>query len=575
MCTVLFFLLASFSLAHAQDAKKVTTTFNEDFEIRYYVVDDRLPDPDDVPVLNYVEQVNRLNATVATGSWALETQIDEVALFANQYYLNDELRSERTLVDDDIFNPMPGISYATVEKLRAKYEKPAVVLTLGDTYAAFGRGIALNVNRNVDIDLDTSIQGVKALFRPGAWDITAVAGQLNRQQVFQDNTNAPGALAGVFGDFRHTVGGLRVERFGLGPANIGVHGVAYDFVDEHGWTAGFSELGTAPDAVIGGATAEINGVAGVDWYVEADVFGFPTDVLPATSEEVQDKPGLAAYLSAAFYPGKTTWLIEAKRYSQAERVNGVLTPEFYEVAVAPTLEYEREITEDSSATVNSDDLWGTRVRVDYTLKPGELIPYASVALFRDLDVGALHFNTTPETVVHPVLGVEYIRDEFSAIINGGYRIDVRDEGLSRRNRGALPGPDDSDRHLHSDASIRFPVGAKLAGEAQVAGEAVQWGVNPIGQQSDYWEIETGWTLQRGSAVALTWFTDYTTNTLLDSTGNLSERAYGAVEVQVKPTSAMTLKAFYGAYKAGLRCSGGQCRVLPGFDGTRFSVNGTF
>ena len=43
----------------------------------------------------------------------------------------------------------------------------------------------------------------------------------------------------IYGDLRPTVGGLRVERFGLGPASIGLHGVAYDFVTESGWTSGF------------------------------------------------------------------------------------------------------------------------------------------------------------------------------------------------------------------------------------------------------------------------------------------------------------------------------------------------
>jgi len=553
----------------AEDDKKVTTTFNDDFEIRYYVLDDRLPDPDDVAVFNYVEQVNRLNATVAFGAWAMETQVDEVALFANQYRLDGELRPERTLVSDDIFSPLPGFSYATVEKIRARYEKPAVVFTVGDTYAAFGRGIALNLNRNVDIDIDTSIQGVKGLFRPGAWDITVVAGQLNRQQVFQDNVNGE-----IYGDLRHAVGGVRAERFGLGPMNIGAHGVAYDFVDEAGWKPGFEELGTTPDAVSGGGTLEMLGVAGIDWYLETDVFGFTSDTLPASTRKLEDKPGYATYASAAFYPGKTTWLVEGKRYLQAERVNGLLAPERYEVAVAPTLEYERQITEDSSATVNSNDIWGGRVRMDYTLKPGELIPYVSQAVFRDLELGGLHFNESPETVAHTVVGVEYIKDEFSALINAGYRIDLRDDGGNRRDRGALPGPDDSDRQLHGDAAIRFPVGSVLAGEAQVAGEVYQWGVNPF-QQKDYVEIETGWTIQRGSAVALTWYTDITTNPLVNSTGNLSDSLYGAAEIQVKPSSAWTLKAFYGAYKAGIRCSGGQCRLLPGFEGTRFSVVGSF
>ena len=62
---------------------------------------------------------------------------------------------------------------------------------------------------------------------------------------------------------------------------------------------------------------------------------------------------------------------------------------------------------------------------------------------------------------------------------------------------------------------------------------------------------------------------------MDSTGNLSDAVYGAAELQVKPMSALTIKAFYGSYKAGIRCSGGQCRLLPGFNGARLSLVGSF
>ena len=62
---------------------------------------------------------------------------------------------------------------------------------------------------------------------------------------------------------------------------------------------------------------------------------------------------------------------------------------------------------------------------------------------------------------------------------------------------------------------------------------------------------------------------------MNTTGNLSEATYGGLELQVKPTPALTAKAFYGAQKAGIRCSGGQCRLLPGFEGARFSLVGTF
>lgn len=558
-------LLTSASLAAPPEgsadggAKRgVHTAFSDDFEVRYYVVDDRLPDPSDVAVFNYVEQVNRINAHASTERLTLELQVDQVALFANQYYLNDQLRAERQLVSGEVFAPLPGFSYANPEKVRLRYAGEGYTLQLGDSYAAFGRGIALNLNRNVDIDVDTSIQGGKLVARPGAWDLTLVAGQLNRQQVFQDNPNLD-----IPPDLRHTVVGARAERFGLGPANLGAHGVIYDFVREAGFGPAFDEVGSTPDAVIGGATAELVGIAGIDWYGEGDVFWYPTDELPTTLPGAEDQLGYAAYLSAAFYPGRTIWLVEAKRYYQAQRVNGRLAQELYQVAVAPTLEYERGITEDSAATVNSNDLWGGRVQVDLATEPGRPSPNVSLAVYRDEELGGLHFNRTPETIVHGMIGLEWITDESAALVNAGYRVDTRDDPT-----------EGADRQLHGDAAVKFPMMLGLHGEVQLSAEHFRWGNNAF-QQTDYVEVESGLTVQYGSAVALTWYTDYTRNPLVNTTGNLSEPLYGALELQVKPSTAVTLKAFYGAYKAGIRCSGGQCRQLPGFEGGRVSVVASF
>lgn len=532
----------------------VSVSATDDLEVRYWVRDERLPDPSDVPVFDYVEQVNRLNLAFGSGAWGLNAQVDQVALLGNRYYLDDVLFVERPLLDPGTWSPLGNGSdvYANLEKLVVSHESDDATLQVGDVYAAFGRGIALNLARNVDIDVDTTIQGVRATVRPGAWEATALAGQLNRQQVFQDNPNIR-----MKGDLRHLVTGVRVERFGLGPANLAVHGVSYDFVDEPGLQEGFRGA-DGPDVLVGGASAELFGVGGVDWFVEGDLFGYPSDRLSADG-----RLGGAAYGSAAFYPGKTVWLVEVKRYTGSQRLNRPLATELYQVAVAPTLEYERAITEDSAAAVGSEDVWGARVRMDWALAPGRFVPYASVGLFRDLELGALHFNDTPETITHPMMGVEWLPEDGAVLFNAGFRTDRRDGGET----GA-------DRQLHGDLTVNLPLVLGLTGNLNLGAERFLWGVNPFAQE-DYTEVEGAFTVSRGSAVAFTWFTDFSNNPLIDSVGNISETVYAAGELQVKPSSAVTIKAFYGGYKSGIRCSGGQCRLLPGFEGARASVVATF
>src|SRR6185436_11639542 len=139
-----------------------------------------------------------------------------------------------------------------------------------------------------------------------------------------------------------------------GPANLGAHAVAWDFVQTSGWK-GVSDLGS-PDVVASGATAELSGVLGLDTYLEGDGFYYLTERSGGNTD-----PGYALYGSTTAYLGPTTWQLEGKRYKNTEHMNTVTGTDSYRIAVPPTLEYERVITEDSGAAVASNDIVGGRL----------------------------------------------------------------------------------------------------------------------------------------------------------------------------------------------------------------------
>ncbi|MCB9746351.1 MAG: hypothetical protein H6740_27490 [Alphaproteobacteria bacterium] len=532
---------------------------SDSFKFRYYRSDRTLPGfPDDDHVFDYFEGVNRINLFAVGESWNAALQADQLGIFWGKYYVDDQPYYDFTLHGDGVEFPLP-MAYANVEKLWLSYQRDRLEVTVGDNYASFGRGLALNTVKNTDIDIDSSIRGVQARVMAGMWDLTAITGLVNAQQVQLFNPNLQ-----IRADKWHVINGARVDRFGLGPANLGAHVVSYTFAREvPGASTALAHYGDPVDALVGGANVELYGVAGVDWYLEGDYYHYRSGDLFQSGEA---EPGYAVYGSGSFYPGILSVLIEAKHTKNTERVNALSSLDNYELAVGPTLEYERVITEDSSAAVNSNDISGGRVQVDIAAKPGVLIPSISLAAFRDRELGGLHFNRAPETILHPVVGVQYFGDGVHLLLNAGFRADIRDEGPNGEDLGA-------DRMAHGDVSLGFPLG-KMHGEFDAYVQRFWWGSN-LNQQHDYTIATVALAAHVTHGVTAVLYSDYSNDPLIDSTGNITDSLYAAGELQWQPVEGTTLKAFYGAYRAGIRCAGGQCRLLPGFEGARVEATVDF
>ena len=505
-------------------------------------------------VHDYFEQVSRTNLQVTKDALSIGLQLDEVALFSNRYVLDGEDMQTVPLYGPGIYSPAKD-GYFLVEKMFVKQKWDRVELTVGDAYGSFGRGIALNIVKNTDIDVDTSIRGAKGVFRFGDVDLTAITGITNQQQISQDNPNFA-----IAPNTAHMVSGARAERFG--PVTAGVHAVVYSFArpTEASLATPIERYGSDLDATIYGATLEANGVGGVDVYLEGDVFDYRATEMAGSDDGLM---GWATYGSVAAYPGKAVVLLEAKATKDTERITAFSTVEGWEPSNVPTLEYERVITEDGAAAVNSNDIMGARVRVDYAAVPGSLTPYVAASYLIDNDTEGLHFNDSPENILHPMAGVEYSANHYAVQLNAGHRVDQRQDSA-----------EGSDRMSHLDATIHIPLFGEEALEVDLDAKVFSWGVNEQ-QQTDFTEMANALAWHHGDRWIFVMYQDWTDNPLVQSEGNVADNLYGALEVQHKPSTNMTVKAFYGAYKAGIRCSGGQCRSLPGFEGARVSLNGVF
>ena len=79
-----------------------TVQVQNDFELRYHHVPDKLDYFEDRNILDYWEQVDRLNLQLTQETLSIGAQVDQVAFFANNYILDGEELQERALNTPDI-----------------------------------------------------------------------------------------------------------------------------------------------------------------------------------------------------------------------------------------------------------------------------------------------------------------------------------------------------------------------------------------------------------------------------------------------------------------------------------------
>jgi hypothetical protein len=537
---------------------RVSWSGKSDFRFRYRMVDRLEPGfEEDFPNLHdYLEQVERINLLGTAGPYALGIQVDQVGLYRNRYILDDEMMRSWQLHDSTVDFPSEDVLLVP-EKVFLTWEGDSLSLGAGDVYASFGRGIALNVIKNTDVDIDTSIRGAKAAYNVGPAELTVISGLTNKQQISRNNINL-----GISDDIAHMISGAQLMLYGIGPAQIGVHSVLTRFGRDRE-TAGYERYTEGLDAVVTGADVELFGLAGIDWYLEGDVFTYFDETLmpeETEGEGLLDSTPHVLYGSMSFYPVGTVVLIEGKHTKNAERINTFVASDVWELSTPPSLEYERMITEDSSATVNSNDAFGGRIRIDVPIKPSVLTPFMAVSAFRDLDTEGLHFNEVPETIVHPVLGVQYLPTGKIIMLNAGFRQDFRDDS------------DYKDQLAHFDAEYSTPLFGDEGLEINLSGWKFWWGDD---HHSDFITLQNALVWRHGDQWDFILYQDWSNNTQLQSVGNLTDELYGALELRYKPTNALSIRTLVGAYKAGIRCSGGQCRMLPGFEGGELAVTASF
>lgn len=512
-----------------------------------------------------MDGMNRLIGVVTRGGFETGAQLD--IAFATP--------ADRAVLTEDAVVPPPGatssvfladdadegLEYAAVlEKKFLRWTGNFATVEVGDNYRAVGRGLALALVKNTELDIDTSLEGGAADLRFKGFELNGFTGWSNPQTISAAFSNH------IRRDVRDLISGGRLSW--SGPLELFVHGATYRFDKESPAQLILEgDVYYPKTASVGGGGFSLPDFGGGlgDLYVEGLSAVHDGEDLAGEDDRYD---GWGGYAAANFYLGPVTLALEGKSYKNLELLNirqneGALVP--YDYSTPPTLEKENLVNYQSTKAVNSNDVHGGKASVSFPLTRGFL---GRVTWLRLDDLG--------HRIVEPSGNVI---DENESINHGYVGVEKRGEGLffqvtaGARNETRLEDPDVREVLVHADGDLLLPLYAGGSLELKALGyrQTEESARNGFKRTSDVTAFVASMRPLRWASVAV--LVDTTTDERVTSgfgtrTGNLSDQAFGAVEISVEPTDNTVGRVFAGATQGGLKCSGGTCRVVPAFEGVR-------
>lgn len=466
--------------------------------------------------IGYGLLLDRLNVVGSADNITATARIDAM-MFLNRP--NDDFR-------DDV----------RAERLNMNFRIGDGELQFGDFYRQLGRGILLSLRKQDEVGVDVAVRGAQAGYTGethrvalfGGWTNTSNIDSVTEQFVADPDDHLVGAEYGLRG---------------LGPLQLGVHGLYLGVRDD------LLPRDATDDGVLGvGGSVEVPDLIDIgSVYVEAD---WQQRRLVGNTED-----GLAAYALAELFFGDLGLTLEGlylDNWVIKGSPNSALSSPFV-YNQPPTLErIDQEV-------VNSENVTGGRVRVDYNLLDGDLQVYAN-GMYRIADPGV----AAEVTALHGFAGFELYYDD------GGSRLGIsggwRDE--SQTNGGPLG---DLKSMTHAELDWLQQLGSGWAVEVSSLNEFRTL------RGDDYRRGSTLVSLGRSSLGALT--VEYGFDTQDQSEGARNHFLAGIIDWYVvehgEVFDSLKIRAVGGTQRGGLKCIGGVCRIFPEFAGGRVDVQGTF
>lgn len=509
-----------------------------------------------------MDGMNRLIGVVTRGTFEVGAQLD--IAFANpgdragltvEALIPPPGWTTSLLLTDDTDD---GLEYGVVlEKKFMRWSGGPATVELGDTYRALGRGLAIALVKNTELDIDTSLEGAVGELRLAAVEASAFAGWSNPQTISAAFSNQ------LRRDPRDLIMGGRLAW--SGPVELFVHGARYRYDEEAPpQLLVEGDLFTLENGMVGGGGFSLPdfGSGLGDLYVEA-----VSVTLDGTGlEGAGTHEGWGGYMASNFYLGSVTLTLEGKSYKNLELLNARQgdSANPYDYSTPPTLEKENVVNYNLAKAVNSNDVHGGKLSLSFPVWKG-LLGRATYLRLDDLGHRSEEFGGVVdenESIHHGYVGVEKRGEGYFFQVTGGARNETR-----------LEDPDVREVLVHLDGDLLVPLytGASLEMKGLGYRQTEKSARTGFERTNDVTSFVMSVRPLRWASIAF--LVDTTTDERVTSglgarPGNLSDQAFGAVELTVEPTDKTVARVFAGATQGGLKCSGGTCRVVPAFEGVR-------
>lgn len=429
------------------------------------------------------------------------------------------------------------VNALTPEKVWAGWNGRNLEITLGDSYASFGRGLVLSLRKSDELGTDTTARGVRVNLRTERVGASLIAGVTNINNVdeasgrFEPDPND--LVIGATADVRVWESvrvGANVSTFMFREPVSSFTLPGQDETYQEKWILAGPKI-EAP---------RLTPWLGV--YLEG--VGQKRIHVDGTSQT-----GYGLYGSATAYLGPLTLLLEGKAYGDLETVQpkfDSLDFQTVQYTALPTLERVNQLL------INPQrNIYGGRFRADYALTP-EIGLYANLGIFRDFEgyQDPVSLETLPGTIVDPYVGANVRVGLMQLTAITGYRWVAVHSGTVEH-----------DGHL--DVDVVQGLGGGSSVEAHLTNVERRHVTAFSDASLEYWREGT---LQLGFRKR-PWFA---LGAIIDYTTEVGQPAvwYPGGTAEWDFTEASNLRLFVGQSRGGLRCVSGVCRIFPPFSGVK-------